>query len=63
MNNEPTEGIPEHCYELTYENIEGDLGQCYASGLTIADVDERFGKEYGDNTVLAIQLLGPMVEL
>ena len=52
----------ENCYELVWIDGEGNPSMVYLSGFTIAEVDEKFAKEYPECEVLAIQLLGEFLK-
>ena len=55
--------MSENASQLVWESEDEELAECYLSGFTIAEVDEKFAKAFPDCTVVAIMLVGEYVSL
>ena len=47
-----------NCYSITWGEDEDELSVCYMSGVTIAEIDERFARMCPECLVFSILLLG-----
>jgi hypothetical protein len=51
-----------NAYQIVWIEEDEEASECFASGFTIAEVDEKFAKLYPDATVVQIELLGEFVD-
>ena len=47
-----------NCYSIMWGEDEDELSVCYMSGVTIAEIDERFARMCPECLVFSILLLG-----